>query len=124
MPGTIAIFPWGDVIEDYLAPIGLTATEVADTLAQITDRVSVPVIVDADTGKLADPPDFLVRGFEHDPRAFDPAVTVIEKTLSRAASEGIGDSRRLEQMIGRDVGRWAQRAFRRPPMIIPVVVEV
>ena len=31
--------------------IGLTtATEVADTLAQITDRVSRPVIVDADTG--------------------------------------------------------------------------
>ncbi|MCZ4315786.1 isocitrate lyase/PEP mutase family protein [Comamonadaceae bacterium G21597-S1] len=31
--------------------IGLTtATEVADTLARITERVSVPVIVDADTG--------------------------------------------------------------------------
>ena len=31
--------------------IGLTtATEVADTLAQITDRVPLPVIVDADTG--------------------------------------------------------------------------
>ena len=31
--------------------IGLTtATEVADTLAQITDRVRLPVIVDADTG--------------------------------------------------------------------------
>jgi 2-methylisocitrate lyase-like PEP mutase family enzyme len=31
--------------------IGLTtATEVADTLSRITDRVSVPVIVDADTG--------------------------------------------------------------------------
>ncbi len=31
--------------------VGLTtATEVADTLARITERVSVPVIVDADTG--------------------------------------------------------------------------
>ena len=31
--------------------IGLTtATEVADTLARITERVSIPVIVDADTG--------------------------------------------------------------------------
>ncbi len=31
--------------------VGLTtATEVADTLARITERVSLPVIVDADTG--------------------------------------------------------------------------
>jgi len=31
--------------------VGLTtATEVAQALAQITDRVSLPVIVDADTG--------------------------------------------------------------------------
>jgi 2-methylisocitrate lyase-like PEP mutase family enzyme len=31
--------------------IGLTtATEVADTLARITERVNIPVIVDADTG--------------------------------------------------------------------------
>ena len=37
-------------------------------------------IVDADTGKLADPPDFLVRGFVHEADAFDPAVAVIEKT--------------------------------------------
>ncbi len=32
MSGTIAIFPWGDVIEDYLEPIGLTAGDFADKM--------------------------------------------------------------------------------------------
>ena len=85
--------------------------------------MTVLAIVDADTGALADPPDFLVRGFEHEHGAFDPAVQVIEKTLARAAADGIGDSYRLEQMIGRDVSRWAQRAFRRTPLIIPIVID-
>ena len=70
-------------------------------------------IVDADTGKLADRPDFLVRGFVHDDTTFAAAVPVIEKTLAHAASEGIGDSHQLEQMLGRDISRWAERKFRR-----------
>ena len=32
MSRTIAIFPWGDVIEDYLAPMGLTATDFAEQM--------------------------------------------------------------------------------------------
>ena len=34
--------------------------------------VTVLAIVDADTGALTDPPDFLVRGFEHAPGDFKP----------------------------------------------------
>ena len=85
--------------------------------------VTVLAIVDADTGKLADPPDFLVRGFVHDEHTFDAAIPVIEKTLERAASEGIGDSHQLEQMLGRDISRWAERKFRRTPLIIPIVID-
>jgi ribonuclease J len=103
---------------------GVTEATLKDrrTLAE-EGVVTVLAIVDADTGKLTDPPDFLVRGFEHDPDAFSPAVPVIEKALARAAGEGIGDAPRLEQMIGRDVARWAQRAFRRRPLIIPIVID-
>ena len=85
--------------------------------------VTVLAIVDADSGKLTDPPDFLVRGFIHEPKAFDPAVQVIEKTLAHAAREGIGDARQLEQMLARDVGRWAHKTFRRTPLIIPIVID-
>ncbi len=116
--------PAGNVYVDGEVVGGVTEATLKDrrTLAQ-EGVVTVLAIVDADTGALADRPDFLVRGFEHDPRAFEPAVPVIEKTLARAAAEGIGDAHQLEQMIGRDVGRWAQRAFRRTPLIIPVVID-
>ncbi|ANH37291.1 Putative ribonuclease J [Nocardioides dokdonensis FR1436] len=103
---------------------GVTEATLKDrrTLAE-EGVVTVLAIVDADTGKLADRPDFLVRGFVHEPKAFDPAVQVIEKTLARAASEGIGDARQLEQMITRDISRWSHKTFRRSPLIIPVVVD-
>ncbi len=114
----------GNIYVDGQVVGGVTDATLKDrrTLAE-EGVVTVLAIVDADTGALADPPDFLVRGFEHEPKAFDPAVTVIEKTLARAAADGIGDAHRLEQMIGRDVSRWAQRSFRRTPLVIPIVID-
>ena len=114
----------GNIYVDAQVVGGVTESTLKDrrTLAE-EGVVTVLAIVNADTGALADPPDFLVRGFEHEPGAFAPAMTVIEKTLARAASEGIGDPHQLEQMIARDVSRWAHRAFRRTPLIIPVVID-
>ena len=114
----------GNVYVDAQTVGGVTEATLKDrrTLAE-EGVVTVLAIVDADTGKLADRPDFLVRGFVHDPKAFDPAVQVVEKTLERAAAEGIGDPHQLEQMIGRDVGRWSHRTFRRSPLIIPIVID-
>ena len=114
----------GNIYVDANTVGGVTEATLKDrrTLAE-EGVITVLAIVDADTGALTDPPDFLVRGFVHEPTAFDPAVQVIEKTLAHAAREGIGDARQLEQMLARDVGRWAQRAFRRSPLIIPVVID-
>jgi ribonuclease J len=85
--------------------------------------VTVLAIVDADTGALAEPPEFLIRGFVHDEEAFEAAVPVVKKTLARAAREGIGDAHQLEQMITHEVGRWAHKKFRRSPLIIAIVVD-
>ncbi|CAB4731695.1 unannotated protein [freshwater metagenome] len=101
------------------------------TEAHLTERrtlaeegvVTVLAIVDAETGELADRPDFMIRGFAHDETDFAPAEAVIAATLAAAAKEGIGDVHQLEQRIARDVGRWASRSFRRSPLIIPVVVD-
>ncbi|WP_299056734.1 ribonuclease J [uncultured Nocardioides sp.] len=114
----------GNVYVDAQVVGGVTEAVLKDrrTLAE-EGVITVLAIVDADTGALADAPDFLVRGFVHEPGAFDAAVKVVEKTLARAAAEGIGDARRLEQMLGRDVARWAERTFRRKPLIIPVIVD-
>jgi ribonuclease J len=116
--------PAGNVYVDGNEVGGVTEATLRDrrTLAE-EGVVTVLAIVDADSGKLADPPDFLVRGFVHDEHTFDAAIPVIEKTLERAASEGIGDSHQLEQMLGRDISRWAERKFRRTPLIIPIVID-
>jgi ribonuclease J len=116
--------PAGNVYVDAQTVGGVTETHLKDrrTLAE-EGVVTVLAIVDADTGKLADPPDFLVRGFAHESNAFDAAVAVVEKTLAQAAREGIGDPHQLEQLIGRDIGRWSHRTFRRSPLIIPIVID-
>jgi ribonuclease J len=116
--------PAGNVYVDGSQVGGATEATLKDrrTLAE-EGVVTVLAIVDADTGKLADRPDFLVRGFVHDEHTFDAAVPVVEKTLAHAAAEGIGDAHQLEQMLGRDIGRWAERKFRRTPLIIPIVID-
>jgi ribonuclease J len=114
----------GNVYVDAQTVGGVTEATLKDrrTLAE-EGVITVLAIVDSDSGRLADPPDFLVRGFIYEPNAFEPAVSVVEKCLARAAEEGIGDARRLEQMLGRDVARWAKRAFQREPLIIPIVID-
>ena len=116
--------PAGNVYVDAQTVGGATEATLKDrrTLAE-QGVVTVLVIVDADTGRLADPPDFLVRGFVHEPDAFDAAEPIIERTLARAASEGIGDAHQLEQMLCRDIGRWSHKTFRRSPLIIPLVID-
>jgi len=116
--------PAGNVYVDGQTVGGATEASLKDrrTLAE-EGVVTVLAIVDADTGKLAEPPDFLIRGFVHDEKAFEAAVPVVEKTLAHAAREGIGDSHQLEQMLSRDIGQWAHKKFRRSPVIIPIVID-
>jgi ribonuclease J len=85
--------------------------------------VTVVAIIDADTGKLTESPDFLARGFVHEQATFDAAVVEIEKALARAAGEGVRKPHQLEELIGRAVANWALRTYRRTPVIIPVVIE-
>ncbi|WP_114423478.1 ribonuclease J [Nocardioides houyundeii] len=116
--------PAGNVYVDAQTVGGATENTLKDrrTLAE-EGVVTVLALVDADTGKLAETPDFMIRGFVPHPDAFKDAVPVIEKTLARAAAEGIGEASRLEQMITREIARWAHRKFRRSPLIISIVVD-
>jgi ribonuclease J len=116
--------PAGYVFVDGQTVGGATEDSLKDrrTLAE-EGVITVVAIVDADTGKLAEAPDFLARGFVHDDATFDAAVPEIEKALARAASEGVGELHQLEELIGRAVARWAQRTHRRTPIIIPVVID-
>ncbi|MCI0383763.1 ribonuclease J [Streptomyces sp. CNQ085] len=116
--------PAGNVYVDGMEVGGATEASLKDRLTLASEGVvTVVAIVDADTGALAEPPDFLARGFVHDEGTFTPAVPVIEKTLASAAEEGVGDAQQLEQLIARSVASWAFRTYRRKPLVIPVVID-
>jgi ribonuclease J len=86
--------------------------------------ISVVVVVDSVTGKVQGGPEIHARGFAEDDSVFADVRGKIEQALEKAASEGIGDSRQLEQLVRRTVGKWVSDTYRRRPMIIPLVVEV
>ncbi|WP_432487950.1 ribonuclease J [Kineococcus sp. SYSU DK018] len=114
----------GNVYVDASTVGGATEASLKDrrTLAE-EGVLTVVAIIDADTGQLTDPPDFLARGFVHDERTFDAVVPLIEKALARSASDGHPDAHQLEDVIARTVASWARRVHRRAPLIIPVVID-
>ncbi|WNV92104.1 ribonuclease J [Umezawaea sp. Da 62-37] len=85
--------------------------------------ITVVALVDLDTRQLAEPPDFIAHGFEHDASTFRPATAAIEKALANAAGRDVTDIAKLEQVIAREVQNWAYRSHRRRPVVIPVVIE-
>ncbi|OIJ96991.1 RNase J family beta-CASP ribonuclease [Streptomyces sp. MUSC 14] len=116
--------PAGNVYVDGMEVGGATEASLKDRLTLAAEGVvTVVAIVDADTGALAEAPDFLARGFVHDDTTFEPVIPVIEKTLAAAAEEGVGDARQLEQLLARAVANWAFRTHRRKPLIIPVIID-
>ncbi|MFK5688148.1 ribonuclease J [Ornithinimicrobium sp. LYQ92] len=119
----------GKVRAGYVYVSGGTVGDVTEEL--LRDRVTlsqqgtvtVVAIVDTQTGSLAEPPDFVARGLGTDEAMFEGAIPAIEKVLSGAAKDGIGDPAELEQRIGKAVSQWAARKHRRNPLVIPVVIE-
>jgi ribonuclease J len=120
----------GAVPAGYVYVDGLAVGDVGE--ASLKDRrilggegfVTVVVVVDSVTGKVAAGPEILARGFSEDAAAFDEVRPLVEEALAGAAKEGVADSHQLQQLVRRTVGKWVSDTYRRRPMIIPVVVEV
>jgi ribonuclease J len=85
--------------------------------------VSVIVVLDSVTGKVAGGPEIHARGFAEDDTTFDEIKQPIIDAVDAAVREGVDDSYQLQQVIRRVVGRWVSGTHRRRPMIIPVVIE-
>ncbi len=126
--GRIAVT--GKVQCGYVYVDGLSVGEITE--ASLKDRlilgdegfVSVVIVVDSTTGKLVAGPEIHARGSGIDETAFDEVRPKIEEALEQAAADGINDTRQLQQLARRTVGRWVSENYRRRPMIIPVLVEV
>jgi ribonuclease J len=85
--------------------------------------ISVVVVVDSVTGKVAGGPEIHARGFLEGDAVFDEIKQPIIEALDAAARDGVDDTYQLQQTMRRVVGRWVSNRHRRRPMIIPVVVE-
>jgi ribonuclease J len=85
--------------------------------------ISVIVVVDSVTGKVAGGPEIHARGFVEDDSTFDEIKPAIIDALDTAVGDGVDDTYQLQQTIRRVVGRWVSNKHRRRPMIIPVVLE-
>ncbi len=85
--------------------------------------ISVIVVVDTVTGKVAGGPEIHARGFVEDDAVFDDIKQPIIDALGAAVRDGVTDPYQLQQTMRRIVGRWVNNRHRRRPMIIPVVVE-
>jgi ribonuclease J len=120
----------GTVPAGYVYVDGLAVGDVGEE--SLKDRrilggegfVTVVVVVDSVTGKVAGGPEILARGFSEDAAAFEDVRPLIEDALAGAAREGVSEVHQLQQLVRRTVGKWVSDTYRRRPMIIPVVVEV
>jgi ribonuclease J len=85
--------------------------------------ISIIVVVDSVSGKVAAGPEIHARGNALDNASFDEIKQPVIDALDRAIAEGNTDSYQLQQTVRRVVGRWVNTTHRRRPMIIPVVID-
>ena len=121
----------GKVDVGYVFVDGTTIGDISE--ASMKDRrilgeegfLSVIVVVDSVTGKVVvrtgDPRPRLRRG--RDRRSTTSASRSSTRIDAADAPTARTDSYQLQQTVRRVVGRWVNRAHRRRPMIIPVVIE-
>ena len=120
----------GQVDSAYIFVDGSGVGDVSE--AMLTDRrilgeegfVSVVTVVDLHTGSIVSGPDVHARGFAEDDSAFDGIRSQIAEALTSAMRDGVDDTRRLQQVTRRQMGKWVSDTYRRRPMLVPVVVEV
>ncbi|MGW9550191.1 ribonuclease J [Citricoccus zhacaiensis] len=93
------------------------------TSLQEGGAVTVVALVDADTNQLAEPLEFVTKGFIQDKVIFDGAAKKVSIALSKPSVSDIDDLDQLEQLIGDTVARHLDRAYRRAPVLTVVVID-
>jgi ribonuclease J len=86
--------------------------------------ISVICVVEKASGKIISGPDIQTKGVAESDRVFNEIKPKLKKELEDSIAAGNWDSRSLQQLIRRSIGRWVGTKLRRKAMIVPVVVEV
>ena len=112
--------PAGLVYVDAMTVGGATeeTLHVRRTLAE-EGVVTIVCIIDPDTGKLTEDPDYLAHGFQPEAMDFSAATPAIQAALTKAARDGIEDLEQIEELVRRAASDWAHREHRRSPLDHP-----
>jgi ribonuclease J len=115
--------PCGFVYVDA-SGVGETTEELLTDRRILRDEgfISIFVVVDSVTGKVAAGPTVQARGFVVNDTVFEDVIPRIEQALAEATAQGVKDTYELQQVVRRVVGKWVGGKLRRRPMIIPVVI--
>ncbi|MEE1621873.1 ribonuclease J [Zafaria sp. Z1313] len=99
-----------------------TEESLADRLRLAEDgAVTVLLIVDPDSGKLEEDPEFFPVGFDLSEKDLEKATGIVEKTLAGLKGGKTGPD--AEQAIGQALVRWSDRALRRKPVYTVITVD-
>ncbi|MDY6055064.1 ribonuclease J [Micrococcus sp.] len=85
--------------------------------------VTVVAIVDPDTNQLAEPLEFMTKGFIQDAAVFKGAADKVKSALAKSSVQDIDDIEKLERLIADTVTRHMSRVYRRTPLVTVVVVD-
>ena len=97
---------------------------LADRLQLSNDgAVTILGILDTDTGTLAEPVEFISRGFVHDSDWVAGATKAITDALAAANASSCVDGPAAEEIFTTSVSRWMKRKYRRIPVITSIVVD-
>ncbi|MFC5907445.1 ribonuclease J [Streptacidiphilus monticola] len=120
----------GKVQAGYVYVDGLSVGDIDES--SLKDRrilgdegiITVFLVVDSTTGKVVGGPNIQARGSGIEDEAFAPVVEKIQDALNRSAQDGVLETRQVQQLVRRTLGKWVSDTYRRRPMILPMVVEV
>ncbi|WP_299167978.1 ribonuclease J [uncultured Arthrobacter sp.] len=117
----------GKVTADYVYVENMVAG--AATEESLQDRIrlaedgalTVLAIVNPDTGKLEEDPEFFPVGWAPKDGELDKATDIVEKTLAQLKGEKTGPD--AERAIAEGLVRWSDRSLRRKPVVTVIIVD-
>nr|WP_205761592.1 ribonuclease J [Arthrobacter mobilis] len=108
-------------VED-MVPGAATEESLQDRLRLAEDgAVTVLAIVNPDSGKLEEDPEFFPVGFTLADKDLDKAGEIVEKTLAGLRRDKTGPE--AERAIADALVRWSDRSLRRKPVVTTIIVE-
>jgi ribonuclease J len=117
----------GQIAADYvyvenMVPGAATEASLQDRLRLAEDgAVTALLIVNPDTGRLEEDPEFFPVGFAPAVEELEKATGIVEKTLMQLRGDKTGPD--AEKAIAQALVRWSDRALRRKPVVTVIIVE-